>query len=148
MFLSINPTKMVRDFFAFQVLCIAFTFRLASSQALQVVVANKSLHREPGLGYAYFVRHVNSKLDVENPHQYHSPSYKPCAVKCTRNATCLSFNFGKTPIFSHLGQAQYLCELLSTDKYKASSKYLNESSDFDHYSIRVSAVLSLQYLSK
>ncbi|XP_031559071.1 uncharacterized protein LOC116295413 [Actinia tenebrosa] len=134
---QLSPRKMVKEFvFFFRVLCVAVTFRSTSSEVLQVAVANKSLHRTPEFGFAYFVFQPNSKLEIEYPSQFHAPNYKPCALACARNMTCLSFNFGKKPLFLYQGQAQYLCELLPTDKYNSSSKYQSQNSDFDHYSIR------------
>jgi hypothetical protein len=114
----------------------ALSIRPSSSEVIQYKF--KSLFRTQEFGYAAFIHHPNSKLDVENTVRSSAQYPKQCALGCARNVTCQSFNFGTQPIFVHHGKPQYICELLPTDKYRSSSKFQNVNTYFNHYSIRVS----------
>lgn len=57
-----------------------------------------------------------------------------CVFKCMTEATCYSFNFAANRDSSDL----HLCELLATDKYRASVSDLQKNSSFHHFSPLVS----------
>jgi len=57
-----------------------------------------------------------------------------CVFNCMRETECYSFNFGACRDSKGL----YLCELLATDKYRATESDLQENSTFHHFSPLVS----------
>ena len=59
-----------------------------------------------------------------------------CVVKCMTETTCHSFNFAAYRDSNGL----YLCELLTTDKYRASESDLQENGTFHHFSPLVSEI--------
>ncbi|XP_031552875.1 uncharacterized protein LOC116290032 isoform X2 [Actinia tenebrosa] len=118
------------------VLCFAIFFSGANSTKITFNVGKQAYYRKPEFGYLNFLFHPNSTLEVDDTRQFHAQNYKQCLLACASNLTCLSINFGKKPIFFYQGKAQYLCEMLPTDKYNSSSKFQSPNSDFNHYSIR------------
>ncbi|XP_031564631.1 uncharacterized protein LOC116300012 [Actinia tenebrosa] len=126
----------MKEFAIFGVLSFAIFFRGMTSSEITFNAAKQPYYRTPKFGYLNFVFQPNSTLEVENKRQFHAENYKQCLVACASNMTCFSINFGKQPIFFNQGNAQYLCELLATDKYNSSSKYKSKNPGFDHYSIR------------
>lgn len=111
------------------------------SNTLTEVVETKatSLFRGSEYSYANFVLHQNSKLETDDAIMASAQLSKQCAEGCTRNTTCLSFNFGTQPVFFVRNVPHYLCELLPIDKYNPSSKFQNSNAQFHHYSIQVSS---------
>lgn len=57
-----------------------------------------------------------------------------CVFKCMTEATCYSFNFAAYRDSKDL----YLCELLATDKYRATEIDLQKNTSFHHFSPLVS----------
>ena len=57
-----------------------------------------------------------------------------CVFKCVEEPNCYSLNMAAFPDSKRL----YLCELLATDKYRATASDLQENSTFHHFSPLVS----------
>ena len=101
----------------------------------QEALCSKSNNRNTGEGllFANFARDLNHYLNATKVGSYDVHGVDACPFKCLCTHSCLSLNVAAHPDI----HGQFLCELLATDKYNSSDKFLQHS-DFHHYSIQVS----------
>ena len=94
-----------------------------------------SFYRHPNktLTYAVFKNHSFLDLDVPIVEEALVETERKCLLRCVKNYQCLSANTGAF----RRQDGNFLCVLLSTDKYSAPKKFRANYS-FHHYSIVVS----------
>ncbi|XP_029202741.2 brevican core protein-like isoform X1 [Acropora millepora] len=81
-------------------------------------------------GFAYFIEEKFSHLNIAPAVKRVAENSLSCAFSCLRNLACFSFNFAAFP-----DQAgKFTCEILSSDKYNNSEKFL-PSKTFHHFSV-------------
>jgi len=111
---------------------------LQSNSSLQSNTTSKapSLKRDltKKYGYANFVKHENSYLSVKVAITKFVRQVGECGYVCATHPKGLSFNYAVKPNKHGL----FACEVLETDKYNDTTKFLANKPDFLHYSIYVS----------
>lgn len=85
-------------------------------------------------GYVNFVKHENSFLNVTAVMTSFVSKSGECGFVCSKHSKGFSFNFAVNPDEN----GKHVCEILSTDKYNDSAKFLTNKSGQSHYSIKVS----------
>jgi len=85
-----------------------------------------------GIAYANFKAHKFSYLNITSLATSYVLNGSECGISCVNMPSCFSFNLA---VFSDIN-GNLLCELLPSDKYNNSDKFL-ASQIFHHYSIRV-----------
>lgn len=100
------------------------------------VDGSKSLKRDSrvGIGYANFVAHKFSRLDLAPLVSTSVKEIRECGKLCVDHSSCLSFNCAA---FRDGVERKILCQLLQSDKYSKSSMFA-PSPIFHHFSIKVS----------
>ena len=96
---------------------------------------SKNLMRnaEHGLAYANFEIHKSHKLNITPLVSLAAKDFKKCGMACVDHSRCFSVNF----VESSQTEGSSLCELLPSDKYLNSNKFV--STRFSHhFSIQVS----------
>lgn len=88
-----------------------------------------------GFAYASFAEHKFRYLNTTRLASILVNEPQECDFSCLLHSSCYSFN---KAILPDIGQ-KILCELLQSDKYNESSKFL-ASREFHHYSIEVSKI--------
>ena len=83
--------------------------------------------------FSYFIEHKNHLLDVGKVSTFLVSLISECALRCTRLASCLSFNIEE----ASLHRTEILCELLAEDLHNA-SRHFQRSQEFHHWSKIVS----------
>ncbi|XP_022780825.1 uncharacterized protein LOC111322054 [Stylophora pistillata] len=79
--------------------------------------------------FSYFIEHKNHLLDVGKVSTFLVSLISECALRCTRLASCLSFNIEE----ASLHRTEILCELLAEDLHNA-SRHFQRSQEFHHWS--------------
>ena len=99
----------------------------------------QSIHRgvHDGVAFANFKAHKFSYLNITSLGTDHVLNGTQCGVACVNIPSCFSFNLAA---FYDIN-GRMLCELLSSDKYNNSDKFISSQS-FHHFSIVVSALMS------
>jgi hypothetical protein len=99
-----------------------------------------SLHRDKVnlFGYANFVKHANTSLNVTVAMNGFVRKAGECAFICANSSVGFSFNFA---VNSDV-HGRHACEILATDKYNASDKVISKVG-IAHYSIYVSYLLCI-----
>jgi len=94
----------------------------------------KSLMRDQvnKIGYANFVKHENSSLNVSVALNGFVRLVGECAYVCINSSNGFSFNFAANADI----HGRHICEILSTDKYNDSANFISKTG-FRHYSIFV-----------
>ena len=90
-----------------------------------------------GVAFASFKAHKFSYLNITSIGTDFVPNGKECGVACVNIPSCFSFNLAA---FYDVN-GRILCELLPSDKYNNSDKFVSSQS-FHHFSIAVSALMS------
>ena len=90
-----------------------------------------------GVAFANFKAHKFSYLNITSIGTDFVPNGKECGVACVNIPSCFSFNLAA---FYDVN-GRILCELLPSDKYNNSDKFVSSQS-FHHFSIAVSALMS------
>ena len=85
-----------------------------------------------GIAFANFKAHELSYLKVASLGTNHVLNGRECGIACVNIPSCFSFNLAA---FYDIN-GRILCELLSSDKYNNSDKFV-PSQYFHHFSIRV-----------
>ena len=101
------------------------------------IVANKGISRggpSRPIGYANFKAHKFSYLNITILGESLVERGSVCALACLETAPCFSFNLAAFPDIS---TGKLWCELLPSDKYNNSEKFVHSNS-FHHFSIAVS----------
>ena len=100
------------------------------------VDGTKGLRRPPsghGLAYANFAAHKFRHLNITPLVSASVKEIRECGKLCVDHSSCFSANFAA---FFH-EEGKIFCELLPSDKYNNSNKFL-DSAVFHHLSIKVS----------
>ena len=105
-------------------------------------VGSKTLSRstERGMAYANFKAHKFSYLNITNIGSDYVLESSECGFACVNIPSCFSFNLAA---FSDILNGKILCELLPSDIYNNSNKFV-ANQFHHHYSIAVSEKLSLK----
>ena len=82
-----------------------------------------------------FVHHVSHYLNVGKIATYSVRKQRACASYCVNSDSCFSFNVAAHPD----SDWNFLCEILSSDKYSQSAQ-LRPNPSFSHFSIDVSSI--------
>ena len=108
-------------------------------------VSGKTLSRgtERGMAYAKFKAHKFSFLNITNIGSDYVLKGSECGLACVNIPSCFSFNLAA---FSDIMNRKVLCELLPSDIYNNSNKFV-ASQFHHHYSIAVSEKLPLKILN-
>ena len=83
-------------------------------------------------GFAYFIEEKFSHLNIAPAVKRVAENSLSCAFSCLSNLACFSFNFAAFPEKA----GNFTCEILSSDKYNNSEKFL-PSKNFHHFSVVV-----------
>ena len=111
-----------------------------TGSALNVIDARgQSISRgvHNGVAFANFKAQKFSYLNITSIGTDFVLNQKECGVACVNISPCFSFNLAA---FYDIN-GRMLCELLPSDKYNNSDKFINSQS-FHHFSIVVSALMS------
>ena len=111
---------------------VYFAFHILD-QCLCDDAVSLSRQQNKRLKYALFKDHLFYALLVPIITTTSLTTGKHCLLQCLKNERCFSTNIGAFPG----PDGNFICELLSTDKYNASEKFQANHS-FHHYSIMVS----------
>ena len=109
---------------------------LQAKSEVCVVDSTKALNRPRsghGLAYATFAAHKFRHLNITTLVSASVKDTRECGKLCIDHSSCFSANYAT---FFH-EEGKILCELLPSDKYNNSNKFLN-STVFHHLSIKVS----------
>ncbi|KXJ08210.1 hypothetical protein AC249_AIPGENE18241 [Exaiptasia diaphana] len=93
-----------------------------------------NLMRDNGNKYAYinFVKHENSSLNVTPALSGYVRRPGECAFICANLSNGFSFNYADNAD----EHGRHACDILSTDKYNDSAKFVTNKKGFTHYSIK------------
>lgn len=112
----------------------SFTCILAAKNSTKGKPASLKRDKVHKYGYVNFVKHENSYLNVSALMSGFIRQPGECALVFADLPNAFSFNFAVNP--DEYGR--HACDILSTDKYNDSSKFLTNKTGFAHYSIKVS----------
>ena len=106
------------------------------STIVVIDVGGKTLSRgtQRGMAHAKFKAHKFSFLDITGIGSDHVLKGSECGLACVNIPSCFSFNLAA---FSDIMNGKILCELLPSDIYNNSKKFI-ASQFHHHYSIAVS----------
>ena len=96
-----------------------------------------------GVVFANFLVHNLHYLNITPLMHVSVNGFVDCGMKCVAVSSCFSANVGA---FADLGQ-KTLCELLPSDKYSESSKFI-VSERFHHFSIMVGQMIEVRKICK
>ena len=91
-------------------------------------------HQFRSFSFGNFTQDANHQLAVTILKSFVLDGPEDCTFRCTSEPQCLSFNLAAHPDSDGL----YQCDLLATDKYRATAKDFQASEAFHHYSPWVS----------
>jgi len=122
----------------FKIVCSGWCI---TASVLKLVETKNTFKRDPiqKYGFANFVKHENSTLNVTAAFSKSVKRLGDCGLQCAKYSTGLSFNFRVHPTI----QGWFICEVLDTDKYSDPTKFLTNVLGSVHYSISVSFLSSL-----
>ena len=89
-----------------------------------------NLHFFGILSFGSFTQDANHQLVATKLKSFVLNGPIDCTFKCIEEVRCLSFNLAAHPDSDGL----YQCDLLATDKYRATAKDFQASDAFHHYS--------------
>ena len=115
----------------------SFIYLFIYMSTIQVIdVGGKTLSRgtDRGMAYARFKAHKFSRLNITNIGSDYVLKGSECGRACVNIPSCFSFNLAA---FSDIMNGKILCELLPSDIYNNSKKFV-ASQFHHHYSITVS----------
>ena len=121
-------------------------FFIVFISTIQVInVGSKTLSRgtDRGMAYAKFKAHKFSYLNITNIGSDYVFKGSECGLACVNIPSCFSFNLAA---FSDIISGKILCELLPSDIYNNSKKFI-ASQFHHHYSITVSENSTETFLS-
>ena len=97
------------------------------------------------MAYANFKAHKFSYLNITNIGSDYVLKSSECGLACVNIPSCFSFNLA---VFSDIMSGKILCELLPSDVYNNSKKFV-ASQFHHHYSIAVSQnqLLKMEHIS-
>ena len=98
----------------------------------------QSFHRGPERSHANYIKHPRVFLDVSPIAIKRVLDALHCAMQCSRNERCLSFNFRVKPGADN----KFDCRLLATNKYSCAPHLLKSTKEFDYFTILVSILAS------
>ena len=109
----------------------------AKSEAGMQIHHAKGLNRHPeqGVCFANFVVNKFHYLNITPMVSTSVDDFEECGIDCVDHSSCFAFN---EAAFRDM-EGKILCELLPSDKYNKSSKFVS-SQKFHHYSIKVSKI--------
>ena len=87
-----------------------------------------------GVAFANFQAHEFSYLNITSIGTDYVVSEEECGFACAEIPSCFSYNLAA----SNDSNGRILCELLPSDKYNNSEKFLSNRQSFHHFSIVVS----------
>ena len=119
-------------------------YAINTGKATVTDVSRQSISRgvHNGVTFANFKAHKFSYLNITSLGTDYVVSGKECGVACVSISPCLSFNLAAF----HDINGKVLCELLSSDKYNNSDKFISSQS-FHHLSIVVRPSLTVSLKS-
>ena len=88
-----------------------------------------------------FTRDAHRQLAVTKLKSFVLDGLVNCALRCIGEPQCLSYNLAAHPDSDGL----YRCDLLATDKYRATTKDFETSAAFHHYSLWVNIKTFLSF---
>ena len=88
-----------------------------------------------------FTRDAHRQLAVTKLKSFVLDGQVNCALRCIGEPQCLSYNLAAYPDADGL----YQCDLLATDKYRATAKDFEASAAFHHYSLWVNIKTFLSF---
>ena len=91
------------------------------------------------LSFGSFTQDANHQLVATKLKSFVLNGPIDCTFKCIEEVQCLSFNLAAHPDSDGL----YQCDLLATDKYRATAKDFQASDAFHHYSPWVNIIYDL-----
>ena len=108
-----------------------FVFLLLSLHTMVFAMENSAIYRSPegDLLFGDFYQNSFHYLWVKKIASSMAADQLGCTFLCVGEPKCYSFNMAAYPDSKGL----YLCELLATDKYRATKKY-HANATFHHYS--------------
>ena len=118
------------------VLCF-FANLIYQAKSEVYVDGSNGVKRNPGQGVAYanFVADKFHYLNITPLASVSMEEFRECGKLCVDQSSCFSFNGA---VFRDM-EGKILCELLPSDKYNKSSKFVS-SQIFHHFSIKVSKI--------
>ena len=87
-----------------------------------------------GVAFANFQAHEFSYLNITSIGTYYVVDGEECGFACAEKPSCFSYNLAA----SNDSNGRILCELLPSDKYNNSEKFVSNRQSFHHFSIVVS----------
>ena len=96
-------------------------------------------HQFGSLSFGSFTQDANHQLAVTKLKSFALKGPLACAFRCIGEPQCLSFNLAAHPDSEGL----YQCDLLATDKYRATAEDFQASDAFHHYSPWVNIIYDL-----
>ena len=109
-------------------------FYISTIQVIDVGAKTLSRGTDRGMAYAKFKAHKFSYLNITNIGSDYVFKGSECGLACVNIPSCFSFNLAA---FSDIMSGKILCELLPSDIYNNSQKFV-ASQFHHHYSITVS----------
>ena len=96
-------------------------------------------HQFGSLSFGNFIQDANHQLVATKLKSFVLNGPIDCTFKCIEEVRCLSFNLAAHPDSDGL----YQCDLLATDKFRATSEAFQGSVTFHHYSPWVNIIYYL-----
>ena len=109
-----------------------FDFDSAKPKVIDGLGKGVSRDEQSGIAFASFKAHNFSYLNISSPTTDYVLNVRECGLACVNIPSCFSFNLAALYDITE----KLLCELLSSDKYNNSDKFV-ASNLFHHFSIRV-----------
>ena len=120
--------------------CLFLYFFISTIEVIDAGGKTLSRGTHRGLAYAKFKAHKLSFLNITNIGSDSFLKGSECGLACVNIASCFSFNLAA---FSDIMNGKILCELLPSDIYNNSKKFV-ASQFHHHYSIAVSEKSALK----
>ena len=96
-------------------------------------------HQFGSLSFGSFTQDANHQLVATKLKSFVLNGPVACAFRCIGEPPCLSFNLAAHPDSDGL----YQCDLLATDKYRATAEHFQATDAFHHYSPWVNIIYYL-----
>ena len=122
---------------------IYFFFFISTIEAIDTGDKTLSRSTDRGMAYAKFKAHKFSFLNITNIGSDYVLKSSECGLACVNIPSCFSFNLAA---FSDIMSGKILCELLPSDIYNNSNKFV-ASQFHHHFSIAVSEKLTSKNIS-
>lgn len=129
------PTKCPSFVILATYLILVSNFGQIEAENTQVV---KSFLRDKvnAFGYARFIKHENTMLNLTAISKGFLNNVGQCAYICANSSNGFSFNFVTTPDI----YGRHVCEIFATDKYRRQDSFICKPG-VNHYSVAVSSLV-------